>query len=91
MLLTFLTIYTKPYILTNFVCSLTDSFFTQYLGEDEQSMQLLANWEEENVSKAATNCVAIKVDAKRYIFLIVCIDLHTLFFAVSMSMSSARF
>ncbi|XP_038575708.1 UBX domain-containing protein 4 isoform X2 [Micropterus salmoides] len=35
------------------------------LREDEQSAQLMSNWEEDNVSEAAQNCcVAIRVDAK---------------------------
>lgn len=55
-------------------------FVVVVTGEDEQSTQLLTNWEEEKVSKAATNCVAIKVDAKSetcllfsHIYPVVCI------------------
>lgn len=38
-----------------------------FSGDDEQSAQLMASWEDDRVSEAALNCcVAIKVDAKRY-------------------------
>ncbi|XP_038575711.1 UBX domain-containing protein 4 isoform X4 [Micropterus salmoides] len=40
-------------------------FVVVITGEDEQSAQLMSNWEEDNVSEAAQNCcVAIRVDAK---------------------------
>lgn len=43
---------------------------TLFSGEDEQSSQLMASWEDHQVSEAAQNsCVAIKVDAKRYMYL----------------------
>ncbi|KAM4609215.1 UBX domain-containing protein 4 isoform 2-T2 [Polymixia lowei] len=39
-------------------------FVVVITGEDEQSAQLMSSWEDDNVSQAAQNCVAIKVDAK---------------------------
>ncbi|KAM7406807.1 hypothetical protein PAMA_002838 [Pampus argenteus] len=40
-------------------------FVVVITGEDEQSTQLMAGWEDDRVSEAAqNNCVAIKVDAK---------------------------
>ncbi|XP_070694708.1 UBX domain-containing protein 4 isoform X2 [Pempheris klunzingeri] len=40
-------------------------FVVVVTGEDEQSAQLMSNWEEDKVSEAAQNCcVAIKIDAK---------------------------
>uniref|UniRef100_UPI003AACF426 UBX domain-containing protein 4 n=1 Tax=Centroberyx gerrardi TaxID=166262 RepID=UPI003AACF426 len=39
-------------------------FVVVITGEDEQSAQLMSSWEDDKVSEAARNCVAIKVDAK---------------------------
>uniref|UniRef100_A0A3Q4AUF0 UBX domain-containing protein 4 n=1 Tax=Mola mola TaxID=94237 RepID=A0A3Q4AUF0_MOLML len=53
-------------------------FVVVITGEDEQSAQLMSSWEDDRVSEATrSNCVAIKVDAKRYMCLefnpVVCI------------------
>uniref|UniRef100_A0A668TIC7 UBX domain protein 4 n=1 Tax=Oreochromis aureus TaxID=47969 RepID=A0A668TIC7_OREAU len=45
-------------------------FVVVITGEDEQSAQLMSSWEDDRVSEAAQKCcVAIKVEAKRLLWL----------------------
>lgn len=47
--------------------SVFDKSMLQWLGDDEQSAQMMSSWEDARVTEESNNSfVAIKVDAKRY-------------------------